>query len=81
MAARRKRLISKLRALFNLILEKSLTILTASKIRVTRPAYPCFNAALSTTVIFSSSVGNKKNSESKHYFNELTPKNSLFARN
>ena len=62
MTSRRKRLSSKLRGLFNLILEKSLTILTASKIRVTRPAYPCINAASSTTVIFSSSVGNIKDS-------------------
>jgi len=59
-----------MRALFlYLIVDKSLSILTASKIRETRPAYPCFNDALSTLMISSSSVENKKkNNVDKHTY-------------
>ena len=38
--------ISQMRAMFYLIVNKSLSILTACKIGVIKPAYPCFNDAL-----------------------------------
>lgn len=52
--------ISQTRALFYIIVDKSLSNLIASKIRVTKTAYPCFNNALLTLVTSLSSVGNIK---------------------